>query len=196
MTHKIILVDCDGVLLDWTETFCEWMSARGLTQQPGAQGYYCIQDQFDISAAEAKKYTRLFNESAAIGFLKPFRDAVPWIQALNLDHGYRFHVITSLSNDPFAVRLRKQNLENWFGDVFDRILCLDTGSDKDAALAEYRDSGLWWVEDKPENAIAGLDCGLKPILLEHDHNVDCGHAGIIRAKNWQEIYQRVAIQLS
>jgi hypothetical protein len=179
------------VLLDWTETFQQWMAARGLQQQPGAQGYYCIHDQFDIPESQAKKYTKLFNESAAIGFLTPFRDAVPWVKRLNQQHGYRFTVITSLSEDPYAVQLRKQNLQNHFGDVFDSILCLETGSNKDEALKPYRDSGLWWVEDKPENALAGTRIGLKSILLEHDHNVSYNHALIVRARDWQDIYQTI-----
>lgn len=194
MNQKLILVDCDGVLLDWTTTFAQWMSARGLKQQPNAQGYYCIHDRFDIEPGDAKKYTRLFNESAAIGFLEPLRDAVVWVKKLNQEHGYRFTVITSLSQDPYAIRLRKQNLSMHFGDVFDDIVCLPTGSDKNSALAPYRGSNLWWVEDKPENALAGHACGLRSILLEHDHNVDYDHALISRAKTWQEIYQIVVNQ--
>jgi hypothetical protein len=194
--HKTILTDCDGVLLDWQATFQTWMVARGLEQQPGAQGYYRVQDQFDISDGEAKKYTRLFNESAAIGFLQPFRDAVTWVRRLNLDHGYRFTVITSLSEDPHAVALRKRNLLEHFGDVFDEIICLPTGSDKDQALEPWRNSGLWWCEDKPENALAGHARGLQSIILEHDHNVDFDHALITRVRNWQEIYQIVTDQLS
>lgn len=196
MNPKTLLVDCDGVLLDWSRTFQQWMAARGLVQRAGAQGYYRVQDQFGVADGEAKKYTQLFNESAAIGFLEPFRDAVPWVQKINSELGYRFVVITSLSQDPFAVKLREQNLRHHFGDVFDRVWCLDTGSDKDHALEQYKNTGLFWCEDKPENALAGLGCGLRPILMEHDHNRDCDHAAVLRVRTWQEIYHVVASQTS
>jgi hypothetical protein len=196
MNKKILLVDCDGVLLDWTSTFTDWMAARGFVQQPNAQGYYRIQDRFEIPTADAKKYTALFNESAAIGFLDVFRDAVPWVQRLHQQHGYYFTVITSLSEDPYAIKLRRHNLITRFGQIFEDIICLPTGSDKYQALEPYRDTGMWWVEDKPENAVVGMNLGLRSILLEHDHNTNFDHALITRAQDWQEIYQIVTDQLS
>ena len=194
MQDRIILTDCDGVLLDWEPKFTEWMNARGYQQRPNANDYYRIQDRFeDVTSGDAKKFTRLFNESAAIGFLHPLRDAVPWVRKLNQEHGYRFVCITSQSLDQDAQCLRRQNLERYFGNVFDRVWCLDTGSDKHEALEHYRDTALWWIEDKPENADLGHDMGLRSILLEHGHNVDheCPYP---RVQNWREIYDLVTDQ--
>ena len=122
MQDRIILTDCDGVLLDWEPKFTEWMNARGYQQRPNANDYYRIQDRFeDVTSGDAKKFTRLFNESAAIGFLHPLRDAVPWVRKLNQEHGYRFVCITSQSLDQDAQNLRRQNLERYFGNVFDLV---------------------------------------------------------------------------
>lgn len=164
--------------------------ARGYQQRANAQDYYRVHERFeDLDYAASKKFTRIFNESSAIGFLDPIPQAQYWLRRLNWKMGFRFHVITSQSLDQDAQRLRRDNLERVFGDIFDRVLCLDTGSDKDEALAEYVGTGCWWVEDKPENALAGLGQGLRPILLEHDHNRDFDHPDVHRARNWQEIYQ-------
>lgn len=185
---KTILVDCDGVLLDWEWAFKIWMQERGYVQRPDAKHYYKISDQFEnVTEGEAKKFTKLFNESAAIGFLPPLRDSVYWVKRLNEELGYRFHCITSLSTDRNAQKLRKMNLEKYYGDVFDEITCLATGSDKHEALEPLRGSGLWWIEDKPDNADLGHDLGLRSILLEHGHNMEheCPYP---RVKNWQEIY--------
>ena len=74
---------------------------------------------------------------------------------------------------PEAQTLRKQSLTKLFGDeVFDGFTILGTGDDKDYVLEKYRGSGLWWIEDKPSNIIAGLKVGLKPILMEHGHNMN------------------------
>ena len=53
---------------------------------------------------------------------------------------------------------------------------------------KFKDSGLWWIEDKPENAEAGLKYGLKPILIEHEHNKEHEEDGIEYAFDWEEIY--------
>jgi hypothetical protein len=190
MTDKIILTDADGVLLDWEWAFNIWMQERGYVQRPNAKDYYKINDQFEnLNESDAKKFTCLFNESAAIGFLPPLRDSVYYVKRLHEEHGYEFHCITSLSTDRNAQRLREMNLQKLFGkNTFTKLVCLPTGSDKDDALEPYRDSGLWWIEDKYSNFKTGLNIGLKSILVEHGHNMNDDITGGFKAKSWKEIY--------
>jgi FMN phosphatase YigB (HAD superfamily) len=191
MNDRIILTDCDGVLLDWEWAFNIWMTERGYVQRPNAKDYYKIHDQFeDLSWPEAKKFTRLFNESAAIGFLPALRDSVYWVRRLNEEFGYRFICITSLSTDKNAQKLRRMNLEKIYGNMFDDIVCLETGSDKHEALAKFKDSGMYWIEDKPENSDLGHEYGLRSILLEHGHNMnhECPYPIV---KNWREIFNLI-----
>ena len=94
--------------------------------------------------------------------------------------------------DPNAQKLREMNLHKIYGaTAFERIVCLDTGAHKDEALEEYEGTGCWWVEDKTENAVAGYKAGLRPILLEHGHNMNNDHPGIIVCKNWAEIFRQI-----
>jgi hypothetical protein len=131
----------------------------------------------------------MFNESAAIGFLPPLRDAMYYVEKLHKEHGYVFHCITSVSLDPNAIKLREMNLRKLFGEtVFQRIVCLDTGADKDTALYPYRDTGCYWVEDKPQNAVLGADLGLNSLLMEHGHNMHHYHEDVRTVKNWEEVY--------
>lgn len=195
--RRLILTDCDGVLLDWSTVFDQWMQARGFEQVADAKDYYSVHDRFDdVDAGQGKKYTRLFNESASIGFLPPLRDALFYVKRLHEEHGYRLRVITSLSTDPHAVKLRERNLRDVYGDVFDGIECLPTGDSKQNALKQYRGTALWWIEDKPANALLGLRHGLKPILLDHDHNSGFEHTGVVKAQNWREIFDLVTGQSS
>jgi|TARA_B110000503_G_scaffold50797_1_gene82119 hypothetical protein len=96
-----------------------------------------------------------------------------------------------MSLDPNAYKLRKMNLEKLFGEnTIDQLVCLDTGADKDEALEPYRNSGLYWIEDKLSNAQLGLDLGLKSILIEHGFNMyDDIPEGMQKVVNWKEIYE-------
>ena len=189
--QSLILVDADGVLVNWEYAFSIWMETHGFVKQPGSEFEYDIGRRYNIDYAQGRKLIKIFNESAAIGFLPPLRDAMYYVKRLHEEHGYVFHCITSLSLDPSAGKLREMNLNKLFGSTaFERVVCLDTGADKHNALAEYQDSGCWWVEDKPENAEVGHALGLKSVLVEHGHNMNylCSYPVV---KNWKEIFDLV-----
>lgn len=182
---KKILTDCDGVLLEWESAFHSWMEAKGYVQVE--HGIYELDLMYNITKSEKRNVVREFNESAWISSLPVFRDARSGVARL-VDAGYSFDCITSLSTDPYAKKLRWQNLRSHFGDdAFDELICLDTGADKDEALAKYKDSGLWWIEDKPENCDAGLRAGLRPILIDHLHNQWYNDSRVVRVKTWSEL---------
>jgi hypothetical protein len=191
---NLILTDVDGVLLNWEFAFDMWMGEHGHKKQEGYQFKYDIGKRYGIDKDTGKKLIKTFNESAAIGFLPPLRDAIHYVRKLHEEHGYVFHAITSLSLDRNAGRLRRMNLEKLFGEtVFEEIVCLDTGADKDDALEKYRDSDLYWLEDKIDNAELGKKIGLRSILVEHGHNMDYkGEVPLV--KNWREIYDIIVGQ--
>ena len=188
MKNKIILTDADGVLLDWEYAFDIWMQQHGFNKVPFGNLKYDIGKRYGIDRAQGKKLIKLFNESASIGFLPALRDSMYYVKRLHEEHGYVFHCITSLSKDENAQELRRMNLRKLFGNTaFEKFIFLDTGADKDEVLEEYRNSGLWWIEDKIDNAQVGYDIGLKSILVEHGHNMDAELAFPV-VKNWREIY--------
>jgi hypothetical protein len=191
--NNIILTDVDGVLLNWEWAFTTWMEQHGYTQVENGNQYYNVYERFNIGESEGKALVYRFNESAAIGFLPALRDSMYYVKRLHEEHGYVFRAITSLSLDPSAYKLRKMNLEKLFGKTaFEDLLCLDTGADKDEALDPYSDTGLFWIEDKMENAIAGLNVGLRPILIEHGYNMhDSVPVGMKKCLNWKEIYEHI-----
>ena len=192
MKNKIILTDVDGVLLDWEYSFDVYLRTHGFNKVEGGQFKYDISKRYGIDKEQGKKLIKIFNESAHVGFLPPLRDAMYYVKRLHEEHGYVFHAITSLSSNPDAQELRKMNLRKLFGETaFEKFVILDTGADKDDALEPYRGSGLWWVEDKVVNCQVGHDLGLKPLLMEHGHNMDYEDPNIPRVKNWREIYSMV-----
>jgi len=184
---KTILVDADGVLLDWVYSFTAWMDRHGYEVK--VPGVYRMDTRYGLDRAEGKKLCRMFNESATIRKIPPHKDAIKYVRKLHEEHGYVFRLISSLSNDEYAHRLRTKNLIELFGPTaFETYVYLDTGEDKDEALAPYKDSGCYWIEDKPENVDKGIEYGLEGILMNHDHNDDYDGPGRV-VNNWKEIYE-------
>ena len=190
--NKVILTDIDGVVLDWEEGFNVWMQHHGHELVEGYQFQYNVGLRYGMTREQGNKLVKQFNESAAIGFLPPLRDAQWYINLLHEKHGYKFIALTSLSLDPYAKELRVRNLKKLMGDSFMEVICLDTGADKDEILAEYgaKYPGNYWIEDKPENLKAGTNVGLKGILIEHGHNMNEEVDGKI-VKNWEELYSYI-----
>ena len=190
--NKVILTDIDGVVLDWEEGFNVWMQHHGHELVEGYQFQYNVGLRYGMTREQGNKLVKQFNESAAIGFLPPLRDAQWYINLLHEKHGYKFIALTSLSLDPYAKELRIRNLKKLMGDSFMEVVCLDTGADKDEILAEYgaKYPGNYWIEDKPENLKAGTNVGLKGILIEHGHNMNEEVDGKV-VKNWEELYSYI-----
>lgn len=189
MKNKIILVDCDGAVADWQHGFDNWMTRHGFNIAiENHTSDYRISKQYGITSDEAMIQVRAFNASKDIASIPALRDAKEYIAKLHNEHGYEFHCITSLGKTEFAHQWRQENLVELFGPTaFTRLVCLDTGADKDEVLAEYADSKCFWIEDNPSNAFAGAKLGLTPILVAHGYNEQCKM--FPRVHTWKEIYE-------
>ncbi len=199
-SNRIILTDVDGVLLEWEHHFTKWMLQRTLFDERGSRYYpysllpdkqntYEMAERFGLTIKEIRKEIREFNRSAWMGTQRPMPDSQTWVKLLYAE-GWTFIPITSQTSDKPAQELRKKRLGELFGDhVFSNYHILGTGADKDSALAEFHNTGLYWVEDKPKNALAGLRYGLKVLLYDHPYNQDFNHPEITRVNNWEQIHK-------
>jgi hypothetical protein len=201
--NRIILTDVDGVLLEWEHHFTKWMLQRTLFDERGAryhphklladkQNTYEMAERFGVTIPEIRKEIREFNRSAWMGTQRPMPDSQTWVKLLAAE-GWTFIPITSQTSDIPAQCLRKRRMGELFGEhIFSNYHILGTGADKDSALAEFHNTGLYWVEDKPKNAVTGLKYGLKPILIDHPYNRDFDHPEVTRVNNWQDIHEIVS----
>ena len=199
ISNRIILTDVDGVLLEWEHHFTKWMLQRTLFDERGARYHpykllpdkentYEMAERFGLTVTEIRKEIREFNRSAWMGTQRPMFESQTWVKLLAAE-GWTFIPITSQTSDVPAQQLRKRRLGELFGaHIFTNYHILGTGADKDSALAEFHDTGLYWVEDKPKNAVAGLKYCLKPILIDHPYNRDFKHPDVIRVSNWKQIH--------
>lgn len=189
---KLIVTDCDGVLCNWEWAFALWMEEHGHDIVPEHSKAYEMDLKYNISKKESMQRIRLFNESAAIGFLPALRDAAYYVKLLHEKHGYVFDVVTSLSTNTYAQQLRKKNLFKLFGETaFRNFVFLPTNAGKHEALQPYKDTGVWWIEDKIENAVCGAELGMRSLLVAHGHNFSFEHPEVSMVKDWEEIYDIV-----
>jgi len=190
MEEKLIITDCDGVLVSWNNGFHEWLVSMGYTQKNDQD--YNIDVRYGISKEEASYLVCKFNDSPHIADLKPIDSNVKHsINLLNRIHGYRFVVITSLSSRPLSAVYRRNNLFSIFGQhVFKDVICLPCGGDKTEELKKYENQGLYWIEDKLENAELGASLGYKTILYQAPYN-QSSSSSFTRLRNWIEIYNHI-----
>lgn len=188
--NKVILTDCDGVLMNWEYAFTVWMSQHFEDQEVVDPDSYDVGTRYGLTKERKNELVRFFNESAAIGFLPPLRDAMYYVDLLHRKHGYTFHMITSLSKDESAQKLRIQNTRKLFGETaFTKFIFEDTGADKDDVLAPYADTGLIWIEDKLENAELGDRLGLESVVIEHAHNMH--NEDFPTFSKWKYLYEYI-----
>ena len=167
--EKLILTDIDGVCLNWNEAFYNYMSENGYEQVPGTESKYNLAVRFGKDPDLITHMLREWNNSIAITNLEPLADAQEGIKKL-ADAGFRFIAITSISDNPQVKDYRKENLMKLFGDVFDDVICLPTGSSKQYELEKWAGSELFWIEDHFKNAEAGYEVGLNTILVDTEYN--------------------------
>lgn len=195
MSNKLILVDVDGVLLDWKNGFLQFMAIEGIIEKDNSKYHVWewmeTKDKKEIDEEKGRFMIEFFNRSAWMRFLDPLRDVVDIVKALKAK-GYEFKAITSMHTDKPAQELRKMNLAEIFGEgTISDITFLPTGADKTEALSKYEGSGAWWIEDKVENAKIGKDLGLTPIIIEHEYNKDQYVHEIPTAKFWSTVYKHI-----
>lgn len=190
---KIILTDADGCLVDWNSGFNKFMDKRGMPQLPDTDDKYLLSLRHGISSSLATELVKEFNEGPQIEDLEPFADSVKYTQKL-ADLGFRFIVVTSISDAPQAKVFRTKNLTSIFGDIFDEINCIEMGASKAHILKNWQDTGYFWIEDHMRQAEAGYEAGLRTVLISHPYNSHYKtdlFPTVSYKSPWEEIYNMV-----
>lgn len=187
---KIILTDVDGVLLDWEAKFDTWIRRQGYKFNPTYNSQYDINSRYGIPHGQGLALVEKFNSGSDFESLAPWKDSVEYVKRLAAE-GWQFIAITTAGEHPWTHGLRWSNLINVFGEgVFKSLHVLPIHGDKGTELVKYKDSRLYWIEDKLSNAELGTKFGLTPLLMDAPYNQDY-HGAIRRVNDWKEIYSIV-----
>jgi 5'(3')-deoxyribonucleotidase len=188
---NVIVTDFDGCCGYWEHGFHMWMIANGYKEVE--RGHYDIERKYGISTERADLLMQAFNESSAMRYLPPVRDAIKYIRKLHEDHGYVFHCISAVPNLPSIFEARKENIQNLFGKTaFERLTLCGSSKNKRDILREYDGTECVWIEDVSENVEYGLEYGMRCILMDHHYNLnDEVDRRVKRVYSWKEIYSLI-----
>lgn len=178
---KYFLVDCDGVLLNWTLGFQLYLEE--------VYPKYKIDLSVYDYGLEYNLLSRLvdeFNTTEHFSRLPDYSDAKIGIAHL-ANTGYNIVVITSCLGTQKTVDLRQKNLVNIFGDVFHKIICIPHGESKKEILRQYPNS--YWVDDTIRHCVDGNDLGHTSILMSHSYNQNDVPSNMLIAKTWKDIIE-------
>jgi hypothetical protein len=166
------------------------MIHQGHTVSHKPHQHYDLTDHFGLSdLQETIDHIERFNSGEwEFGTLPPVDGARDGINRL-VGEGYRFIGISACSIGDQTIALRKANLYNVFGDVFDDTFFVPLKSDKHEFLKRY--APTFWIEDKHSSAVDGLEHGHKPILLDYDYNRDPDPEGLYRAQGWADAVEYI-----
>ncbi len=193
---KRILTDVDDVLLSWLNGFASFVNQTyNMKLDPTMNKSWDIRHWLNMSDWETVNLITEFNErSYLFGCLSPVNQSVNGVKKL-ADEGYKFTAISACSTNESTVNLRKANLVNVFGQVFEQIICLPRRSSKISTLETFEPS--FFIDDNYQHTIEGLYCGHTPICLETSHNINFKKESpkeIYWAKNWDAVVKFILKQ--
>jgi FMN phosphatase YigB (HAD superfamily) len=165
-----VILDCDGVLLNYTAGIHRFAARRlGLQLDPEGPCNFDMRAWTGLDREGVRDLVNAFNSGEDTGFdaLPPMPGAVEGVRLLR-EAGYRLHVLSSADAGGASVRSRLHNLDRDFGDVFEEVTLIGLGASKRELLARFDPCD--WVDDHVPNAIAGIEAGHRAHVIRQSHN--------------------------
>ena len=196
-SHKIILTDVDGVLLEMRPGLMRFLQQEKnipIKETDWDKGYY-LSDVIDITPEYAKALFIEFTHSQYFKTLCAKPCALQVMQEM-AGEGWRFIAITAAGQNCSTQDLNKvrqnrlDNLEMHFGSVFDDIHLTHLFDCKGGILEQYNPS--YWIEDSVKNAHIGSDKGHHALIMHSMYyKQEDNHRGLPVLDNWHEIYSYI-----
>lgn len=176
--QKTLLVDIDGVILDYHGAIIDAYRSHYIECDDPKS----LDDIFSPTLINGM--ITLFNQTPKFSEIEPYRESDVYLKQLYND-GYKIHAITACGDALLTQQLRKDNLDNVFGDIFHEVSYVPLGSSKMEILKRYRDSNIVYIDDMIQHYIDAESIGLDALMMETDFNKDIQAK---KVKSWKEVY--------
>lgn len=167
---QTLILDCDGVLLDWTRSFTEWVyETYGWKPNDSYPKLYNADAWYDIAVERGQELVTEFNASeafASIYAIDSVREGLELVKAA----GMRTHVITCAGPSKTCHRRRRENLNNHFPKMIDKLTCIPMTMTKTRHLSQYDGSDFFFIEDHHKHAASAIEFNIQPILVRTNQN--------------------------
>lgn len=182
MVDTVILLDIDGVCLNWEKGLVNYMEQH-LPHVADAGVFdehaFDLAPRYGISSREANQLVWDFHHHRGFAELEPMPGATQAIEMLRKVG--KLVAITACGTTDRVQHMRQENLKSCFGNVFSEIYCTNNFEEKRGYLKNYPPG--FWVEDHIKNAITGAECGHKSYLISALHNQKDWHPLVTRVKD-------------
>ena len=189
---SLILTDIDHVVLSHADSFKDWLikyKNKSFEKCGDWRDHNNFEEWLDIDHEKGMMLVNSFNRSKYFADLKPICKSETVIPRLHSE-GFKFIAITACGNSEEIYNGRKENLQKYFPDIFEDLICVNRCSDKKYYLEQY-DQAIW-VEDSYNNAVLGRDCNHQTFLMDYYFNRDKGcMKNITRVSDWEEIEKHI-----
>lgn len=184
MSSPTIILDVDGVLLDYLGGFVPWTVSRGYT--PTKRVHEIDDWEIDswlpgIPHEEARRLIGEFATTEEFGRLPMIPGALEAISNLREAFPHvRIGALTAAGHDPRTAQLRRANLEKF---QLDFLTVLPIGASKKDHLIDIGANGVF-IDDLMHHIRTAEEVGLATILFRRSYNAHETHHRI--ANDWSE----------
>jgi FMN phosphatase YigB (HAD superfamily) len=175
--QKAVIIDCDEILLNHLGGFKKYVEKYHDIQTVGEPEQYNLQEWLQCDGEQVMDLLKNFNfYSYEFGLLEPMDQyVVDRMQFLEMFHPeVAFIVVTKSGTFGHGEVLRKVNLHNVFGDIFDDIIILENYQSKRGTynLLSKKYDIVTVVDDHLANIDVALELGLDAVVLQCTHNTN------------------------
>jgi hypothetical protein len=184
--RKAIVLDIDGVVLDWFSGFRVWMRIQGHKVVGGLAASWNMTDTFpELSSVDINIQIDEFNKSNDFGRLRDIDDARFGVDALR----YAFPdwpvvAVTSSGTHPRTVAHRCWNVMHY---DLSEIYSLPLGAAKTETLRRWAPGSIIVEDNLKHCEDAVINVAYRGILLDRPYNQGGSEPGMRRIKGWHEI---------
>ncbi|SOK58606.1 hypothetical protein [Yersinia phage fHe-Yen9-04] len=174
---KAVLLDCDEVLLNHLNGFKKYVQKYYDIETKGEPMQYNLQDWLQCDGERVMELLKNFNfYSYEFGLLEPMdgEDTIKYMQRLRFENpDVAFIVVTKSGTFGHGEVLRKVNLHNVFGDIFDDIIILENYQSKRNTYLKLMQQYdiIAVVDDHLDNIHTAQKLGLDTVVYQCSHNI-------------------------
>lgn len=174
---KAVILDCDEILLNHLGGFKKYVEKYYDIETVGEPMQYNLQDWLQCDGEQVMDLLKNFNfYSVEFGLLEPMDiHTVPAMLELRRENpDVAFIVVTKSGTFGHGEVLRKVNLINVFGDIFDDIIILENYQSKRSTYTKLKEQYdiVSVVDDHLANIDVAQSLGLETLVLKCSHNAD------------------------